>query len=333
MPERISGSYAMPTRRLTLVVGAAQVAIAALILGVIELAAFYTGPAPREGWVAALFVVVAWVYAGAGVVALLRRPGSLMGLLMTAGSFAWLLSALTNAHLEALVALGLIFTTVPLALVIHLLLAFPSGRLRTRSARVITIAAYLLALIGQAPLYLFAAEGPLSVAARPDLAAAGHTVGRSIGALLVLSTAVLLARRLRALPPAQQRVFAPLSIYGILAVLLIPVSSALTQAFSDPVTHTVIQLCMLGLVPVAFVVAALRGGFAHTGEAEELGTLLGDGGRGELLRSSPRDPRRQHRASPLPRAGRAGLGELGGRRRDPARGRWRPRRGRGRAGR
>jgi signal transduction histidine kinase len=65
-------------------------------------------------------------------------------------------------------------------------------------------------------------------------------------------------------------------------VLLIPVSSALTQIFSDPVTHTVIQLCMLGLVPVAFVVAALRGGFAHTGEAEELGTLLGDGGRGEL---------------------------------------------------
>lgn len=150
--ERTSGTHATPTRRLTVVVGAAQVAFAAFLLGVIELILFYTGAGPPEGWVAALFVVVAWVYAGTGVVALLRRPGSLMGLLMMAGSFAWLLSGLTNTHVEALVALGLVFTTVPLALVIHLLLAFPSGRLRTRGARTIAIGAYALALVGQVPI-------------------------------------------------------------------------------------------------------------------------------------------------------------------------------------
>lgn len=76
----------MPARRLTLVLGVVQVAVAALLVGLIELALLYSGPGPHPPWVAALFVVGAWVYAGAGVVAWLRRSGSLMGLLMTA---AW----------------------------------------------------------------------------------------------------------------------------------------------------------------------------------------------------------------------------------------------------
>ena len=44
-----------------------QVATAAVILGVVELVLMYSGPGPSPAWVAALFVVVAWVYAGAGV--------------------------------------------------------------------------------------------------------------------------------------------------------------------------------------------------------------------------------------------------------------------------
>ncbi len=280
--ERQSGTLALPTRRLNLVLGATQVAGAALLLGLIELALFYTGPGPPRGWAASLFVATAWAYAVAGAFAWLRRPGSAMGLLMSAGSFAWLLAGLANAEIESLVAIGLIFATVPLALVIHLLLAFPSGRLRTRAARATAIGAYLVALVGQVPLYLFAPGGPLSVADRPDLADAGHWVQRSFGVLVVLSTGALLARRLRAMPPAKRRVLAPLSVYGIAAVVLIPISSTLREVVSDQVTLSAIQLCVLGLVPVAFLVAASRGGFARTGEADELGWLLGDGGRTEL---------------------------------------------------
>ena len=122
----------MPARRLTLVLGAAQVAAAALLLGFVELVLLFWGPGPHPPWVACLFVAGAWIYAGAGVVAWLRRPGSLMGLLMTAGAFVWLAAGLYNTTVPALVALGLIVATLPIALVIHLLLAFPSGRLRTR---------------------------------------------------------------------------------------------------------------------------------------------------------------------------------------------------------
>jgi signal transduction histidine kinase len=272
----------MPARRLTLVLGVVQVAVAALLLGLTELALLYSGPGPSPPWVAAGLVGGAWVYAGAGVVAWLRRPGSLMGLLMTAGAFAWIAAGLRDTDVSALAAVGLVLQTVPLALVIHLLLAFPSGRVRSGPARATVLAAYAVALIGQIPLYLFAASGPLQLADRPDLFDAGRWVQRSAGALVVLATCVLLARRLRALAPAQRRVLAPLSLYGIVAVLLIPVSSALGDVLSDSLAKEVVQVSVLGCVPIAFVVAASRGGFARTGEIDDLGALLGNGGRTEL---------------------------------------------------
>jgi signal transduction histidine kinase len=272
----------MPARRLTLVLGVAQVAVAVLLLGLAELALLYSGPGPSPPWVAAGLVVGAWVYAGAGVVAWLRRPNSLIGLLMTAGAFAWIAAGLVNTSVSALVAVGLVVQTVPLVLVIHLLLAFPSGRLRGDPARATVLAAYAVALIGQIPLYLFAPDGPLQLADRPDLFDAGRWAQRSAGVLVVLATCVLLARRLRALGPAQRRVLAPLSLYGIVAVLLIPVSSALGDVLGDSLTKEAVQTSVLGCVPIAFVVAASRGGFARTGEIDDLGALLGDGGRTEL---------------------------------------------------
>ncbi len=272
---------AMPVRRLTLVLSVAQVAAAAVILGVVELALMYSGPGPSPPWVAALFVVVAWVYAGAGVIAWLRRPGSLMGVLMAAGAFAWLLAGLANTDVPALVAIGLVVATVPVALVIHLLLGFPSGRVRGQ-AQAIVIATYAVALVGQAPLYLFASSGPLQVADRPDLVEAGHWAQRSAGAVVVLATCWLLARRLAALAPAQRRVLAPLSLYGVIAVLIVPLGSAFGQIAGDPLTKAAIQLSVLGLVPVAFVFAVSRGGFARTGEIDDLGASLGDAGRAEL---------------------------------------------------
>lgn len=65
---------------------------------------------------------------------------------------------------------------------------------------------------------------------------------RSVGALVVLSTCLLLARRLRALAPARRRVLAPLSVYGIVAVLFIPVTSALGDVFGNPLAQAAVQL-------------------------------------------------------------------------------------------
>ncbi len=116
---------AIPARRLTLLLAIAQVMLAVLLAGLGELALLYSGAdAPDPPFAAALFVIGAWTYAAAGAVAWVRRPSSLMGLLLTAGAFLWLAAGLNNTDVPALVAAGQIVQTLPIALLIHLLLAF-----------------------------------------------------------------------------------------------------------------------------------------------------------------------------------------------------------------
>src|SRR5262249_45649600 len=148
-----------------------------------------------------------------------RRPSSRIGLLMTAGGFAWLAASLGNAEVPALVAAGLIVKTLPLAILVHLLLTFPSGRLHGAAARATVLTGYVVCLVLQAPLYLFAASGPLAVADRPGLLSAGQWVQRGAGLLVVIAASCLLVVRLRAAPPAQRRLLSALSAYGIVAVL------------------------------------------------------------------------------------------------------------------
>ncbi len=113
----------------------------------------------------------------------------------------------------------------------------------------------------------------------PGVSDAGASVQRVAGAAVVEVTAVILAQRLRRADPARRHVLVPLFAYGIVAVLFIPVSTLIQPllGFSSG-TLTVLQLIVIGGVPIAFALGVLRGGFARTGEVEELGTWLGVSG-------------------------------------------------------
>jgi signal transduction histidine kinase len=176
--------------------------------------------------------------------------------------------------------------TVPLAVIVHLLVGFPSGRLTTRPARALVVAAYLTCLVLQAPLYLFADTPPpadaLQIVDRPDLVGIGSWVQNGVGMTVMVLTAALLVRRLRDAAPPQRRVLAPLYAYSIVAVLFVPLSAIAVgpAAGWSPVTTNVVQLSMLGLVPIAFGWSLVRGGFARSAEIEELGAWLGIEERG-----------------------------------------------------
>lgn len=266
---------------LTLAV--AQVAVAAVLGGLVELAVLYSGAPADPSWVAALFVVGAWVYVAAGTVAWLRRPGSRVGLLLTGGGFAWLGAGLGNSFVPALEAAGTITSTLPIAVVMHLLLAFPSGRLRSGYERAITAAGYTVCLLLEAPKYLFAAGGPLVIADRPDLVDTGILVQRLCGLVVVLLIAAVLVQRMRVATPAQRRVLAPFALYGIAAILAIPLGAGVADLLfgGGGMWLPVVQLSVMAGVPVVFVVAATRGGFVRTAGIVELGMSLGidDGGR------------------------------------------------------
>jgi signal transduction histidine kinase len=258
----------------------AELAAAALLIGAIEVALLAgTGFSPL--WVLMLFPGYALLYVATGIFAWVRRPSNAIGALIVAGGFTWLAAGFANVDVEALVAIGLIFSTVPLAVIVQLLHAFPSGRLRDRASRVTVVAAYFVVFVLQMPIYLFGQgeSGPSTVLEISDnhaLTHIGEYIQTAAGAGVMTATAIILTRRLREAEPARRRVLAPLYIYGSLAVLFVPISSFVRQTW---LPHLVIELAVAQMtvmagVPVAFVAVVLSGGFAATGEVRELGAAL-----------------------------------------------------------
>jgi signal transduction histidine kinase len=255
-------------------------AVSTALTGVIELSLF-----PVSGfhpvWALDLFTIGGLIYATGGLVAWWRRPSNGLGVIMFAGALAWLAVALVNTAVPVLAAAATVLATVPLAVVVHLLLAFPSGRLRSRAARWTTAFTYITAVVLQVPLYLFAPSaspgGMLAAAGSPGLAAAGLWLQRIAGLGVMLATAVILIARLRRASRTQRRVLLPLGLYGIVAVLLTPLTPAVIQPLTgmSSTATGVMQIITLSLVPVAFAAGMLRGGFARTSEVQELGAWLG----------------------------------------------------------
>jgi signal transduction histidine kinase len=249
----------------------------AAVLAALELALLCSAGA----YIATLFPVIGLVYSATGLVAWWRRPSNRLGPIMAGGSLAWFIAGLSNTGIQVLIATGLVVVTVPLAIVVHLLLAFPSGRLRTRGALLTVLAGYAVALVLQAPLYLFAPQaspgGTFAVANVPALATSGEWLQRAAGIMVMAATMVILARRLRQAQRARRRVLAPLYLYGIGAVVFLPLAPDLIEPLTgiSATTVGVAQLTVMAGIPIAFALAMLCGGFARMSELEELGTWLG----------------------------------------------------------
>ena len=251
--------------------------VGGVVIAAVEIALFW----PLEGpvWLYSLFSLTGLVYLAAGLAAWWRRPSNHIGAIIVLSGGVWLAAALVNTDVTALVAVGLILATGPLAVAVWLLHAFPSGRLRSNVSVATVVAAFVVTLGLQTPQYLFAPRSSgdvLSIADRPDLVTLGLHLQRVAGIAVMLVTAVVLFTRLRQSAPQQRRVLAPLYAYGIVAVLVVPLGPLIEPVFNlSFLGVTAGQLVLLAGVPVSFVLAMLRGGFARTGEVAELGTWLG----------------------------------------------------------
>jgi signal transduction histidine kinase len=247
-------------------------------------------------WIVLLFPLLGAIYVGAGSFAWVRRPSNRIGPLIVFGGVVCFASGLANTDLPALVATGLVVETLILAVAVHLLHAFPSGRLRDRASRVTVAAGYFVTLVLQAPHYLFdqGGSGPttvLQIANRHDLGRAGYWLQVATGVTVVVATAVILGRRLRQAEPSRRQILFPLWSYGIFAVLFVPVSATVVRLWfpADGLGLAVAQVAVLAGVPLAFLAGTLRGGFARTGEIEELGAWLADDEGRPALESALRD--------------------------------------------
>lgn len=237
---------------------------------------------PDDRWAIVLYTVVFCVYLLAGITAWWRRPGNRIGAIIVVGGVAVLGAGLGNASEPLLIALGSVCATLVLAVLVHLLHAFPSGRLRGTASTTIVVVAYVNSTIVQAPSYLFVQDpgNLLFLADLPWIVAAADIAQRIAGVLIPLATVVVLLRRLREADAAHRRVLVPLFAYGLFAVLFIPFSAGVLEDMLGVSAwmRGVLQLAVLGGAPIAFTVSMLRGGFARTAELGDLDSWIGAGG-------------------------------------------------------
>jgi hypothetical protein len=191
------------------VVRPAVVVAVAVVAGLYaEWAYARTGAAPAE---LARDLVVGWTFVGAGLVARWRCPGSRTGLLMIAEGLTWFVGNLQGTGLPFLVGAGVWLESLNDAVLAHLFLSFPTGRLDTRLARLLVGAAYAAVLVvgllraltfdpatdGWATYLSCPRCGPnaLLVYRNPALFVAIDLSYRSLGGTLAVACAVAVARR------------------------------------------------------------------------------------------------------------------------------------------
>ena len=270
---------ARPPIMRSLAMALVLVGVVVAVLGGIEIALLVRANSAGL-WVVLLFPVVGLAYAAGGFVAWWRRPNNRMGTILVFDGIVWLLTGLANTDVVALSAIGVVLATVPLAVVVHLVLAFPSGQLRSALSRGTVLVAYGVTLVLQVPLYLLAPgaspNGVLAIADRPGLVNWAIWTQRSVGLAVMAVTAVILGARLLAATPRQRRVLAPLYCYGVLVVPAVPLMATVVAPLTgmSPLVRATVQVGMLSIAPAAFVVSILTGGFARTGEIQELSAWL-----------------------------------------------------------
>jgi signal transduction histidine kinase len=175
---------------------------------------------------------------------------------------------------------GVILAEAPIGVVLHVLLAFPSGRLPDRQSRALVVAGYVVTLGLQTPHWMFAGDPSvpsfLRSATHPWLVDLGEAVQSWTGAVVVALAALVLLRRLQRADAQQRRVLTWLSAYGIFTILWLPVTAHLGSFLDwDPIHTFDAQIIVFAGIPFAFTAGILRGRFARTLEVDELGAWLG----------------------------------------------------------
>ncbi len=150
--ERVEALLVVPSLRRAL----AGIAILGVLVGaIVAVGILDSDHVEKRGLNARLALVIGWSFLGAGLYAWWRRPDNRFGALMTAISFAWFLSLLAASNSSVGFTIGILFAALYLAVLVQMLLAYPSGRLETRAQVGLVWAGYLLATLGQIPALLW----------------------------------------------------------------------------------------------------------------------------------------------------------------------------------
>jgi signal transduction histidine kinase len=244
----------------------------------------------RGLWIV-LDLVIGFGFIGTGAFAWLRRPHNRVGMLMMATGFAWYLQVAALTDPAALFSVGQAFSNLFVAAAIHLLLAFPSGRLEQPVDRLVVAVAYVTTTVGSLVPVLFfdpvqfgctagCPENLLLIEANKSFFESWYDGLSVVGASLLLSVVAILVARWREASPPLRRIVTPLFAAG--AALMAGLAGLLVIGLigiDDKVAYDTIYYATLipfGLVPYLFLGSLVRARMLRGGAVGGLVATIGE---------------------------------------------------------
>ncbi len=222
-------------------------------------------------WIAAE-LVIGLGFVGVGLFAWYRSPENRVGMLMVATGFAWYVGQLARTDPPLLFSIGFTLENLYVGLAVHLLLAYPSGRLDGWIDRALVACTYAAVTLGFVPVALSVSSAAYGCKGCPEnifLIADDPSFGSSwldglsvIGIVVPLLVVVRLFQRWQRASRPLRRTVTPVFLAGgalmvtlatLLALALLGGSMELIDAFFYA------SLPALALVPYLFLAGLARG--------------------------------------------------------------------------
>jgi signal transduction histidine kinase len=205
-------------------------------------------------------------FVATGLFATRRRPESRTGARMVLLGFAWFLAVLNFAGSAFLYSLAAVLGGLWGGVFLHLVMAFPSGRLTNRLDRGLVGAGYVIFTVATVPAMLVAGPHELGCDDCPanvlliepdsDLADLALALQGLLYAVLFVAVLVRLTRRWRRATPLERLQLTPVYACALLAFLLVTVGTSASPDESGVIWP--VALAVTALLPFAFLAGLLR---------------------------------------------------------------------------
>jgi PAS domain S-box-containing protein len=218
--------------------------------------------------VAVFYPVIGLSFVISGLIAWTLRPTNGTGRLLVLVGFLWMLSSLWEANEGWAYGLGAFVGSLFLAAFVHLLLAFPDGRLGSALERRLIVTVWVTAFLANALPAIFTKhtsdcdgcpDNPFVVVDSKSTADVLQAFFTVVGGVVFLGVLVLLIRRWRRASPAQRRILGPVYLSGGAAAALVGLLFVV-GSISDKAGNVVAVFAFIafGAVPLFFLAGLLR---------------------------------------------------------------------------
>jgi PAS domain S-box-containing protein len=235
----------------------------ALAAGVGALALVLASEHEEQQLLTSIFgLLIGWSFLAAGLIARTRRPENRTGVLLLVVGFSFFVGALAESNWSLLFSVGFALGAIFIAALMHLLLAYPSGRLASRWERVVVVLSYTVALLANLVPFLFdrtpnenCEECPPNaflIVENDTAHDVASVVFETAGFVLVILVAVTLFRRWRTSSTAARHLLGPVLLAGGGALFLFGIGLAV-HPLSSLAGNLISLGAAIGLMTVPFV--------------------------------------------------------------------------------